>query len=193
MTHWTCPYHHVELGDEPCPLCEEEYKKLSEPDKMTPDEREVEIKRWLGPLTISLDKVYERISALIGRKVLTSEIADRDKLIYEARNRRVKSDEETLEIMLEDLPVNTLVTILPEEPFILADNLQERLIELGFRKMEEDISFFQWKNCKFTPFWVKKGNWVKLEEEHKDKLIFCIFDEWACKINYRIVACRTEE
>lgn len=69
-----------------CPECLAEMDLGRSPDEMPGDAREAEVLRWLCcPMFVPMDRIHERIEALVGRPVWTHEMVRAERLAEEAR------------------------------------------------------------------------------------------------------------
>lgn len=84
----------------PCPDCVEAFANRRRPDLMTGDERAAELRWWGTILTIPFEDLHQRIQELVGRPVLTPELAEERlfaRLVEEARTRTHPTMQEILE------------------------------------------------------------------------------------------------
>lgn len=92
----------IEMG---CPAHNEEMRARPPVESMTVYERVVELRATAGPLYSSLDLLFRRQDALVGRPLLTHERIDFDLLEHEMRTGLVPSLEGVIAKLPADMPV----------------------------------------------------------------------------------------
>lgn len=79
-----------------CPDCAAAFANRRDPDTMTGEEREAELRWWGDILTIPFGDLHQRYEELVGRGIWTHEFANPEPLIVEARTRTHPTPQEIL-------------------------------------------------------------------------------------------------
>lgn len=95
-----------------CPGCAEAFANRRNPDTMTGEEREAELRWWGKTLTIPFGDLRQRYEELVGRPIWSHELADPEPLIVEARTRTHPTPDE----ILAKLPLYVNVIAVEETP-----------------------------------------------------------------------------
>lgn len=120
-TWFYCPHHvdeAVAFDGDGCPQCLAWFAAPPDPVTMTPEEREAEMERHGGTLTVPFDVVHRRVEQLLGRTVQAFEFADLPRLRREARERpaRELSDREQVQRLAERVGGRRVVVREVEQP-----------------------------------------------------------------------------
>lgn len=104
-----------------CHACTNELLAGPDPGRMTGDERATEFRKWVDrPLTTSMNLLFRRLEALVGRGIWTHEYARPEGLIEEARTHRHPENlaVHALESLTEAVGEDTVIipVVVSDEP-----------------------------------------------------------------------------
>ena len=107
----TCSRCGHENVTEACPTCTAEWEARRSADDMTPDERIAELRSWGPILEIDFEKLHQRTEELVGRPVLTPELARPELLEYEIAS----GTRPTLEGVMAKLPADMTIIVVDDD------------------------------------------------------------------------------